>query len=121
MSEALSPSPYSACLGAFWNRGPAQGGSGTQGPASDKYPGGIWGSDDRLFIAVELKSGMIEIAAVWIDCDEDYFTVYDLSTGDTYDAWGPEDWSWWAYIPALPNKVLRDAVPTQPLTPQIHE
>jgi endonuclease YncB( thermonuclease family) len=78
-----------------WHKGPAEGGVGTAGANDDGVP--QWWDGDRLLIVVETGDGR-EIAVVDISADEEYFDVRDASTGDTYDAWGPECWSWWARL-----------------------
>jgi endonuclease YncB( thermonuclease family) len=78
-----------------WHKGPAEGGQGSAGKNEDGVP--QWWDGDRLLIIVETSEGR-EIAVVDINADEDYFDVRDASTGDTYDAWGPECWSWWAKL-----------------------
>lgn len=94
------------CASLEWHKGPAEGGQGTAGKNEDGVP--QWYDGDRLLIIVETNEGR-EIAVVDISADEDYFDVRDASSGDTYDAWGPECWSWWAKLdkrntpPALPQ------------------
>lgn len=83
------------CAPLEWHKGPAEGGQGTAGKNEDGVP--QWWDGDRLLIIVETNQGR-EIAVVDISADEDYFDVRDASTGDTYDAWGPECWSWWAKL-----------------------
>lgn len=94
-AEAVDPA--SALLGVplEWHKGPASGGSGTAETASDGTP--QWYDGDRLIILIETNHGQ-EIAVVDIDCDEHYFSAKDASSGDEYDAWGPESWSWWAKL-----------------------
>jgi hypothetical protein len=90
----------------FWHKGPALGGGGTAGPCSERFPSGLWTDGDKLFIAVQtLNNGRFSTVycAVGISCDEHFFELWDLSTGDTYDSCGPESWAYWARIPALPN------------------
>jgi len=86
----------SALFGVLeWHKGPANGGKGTAGTASDGTP--RWWSDERLIIVIETNMGR-EIAIVDIDCDVDDFSVKDASTGDDYDAWTPDSWAWWAKL-----------------------
>lgn len=90
----------------FWNKGPALGGGGTAGPCTERWPSGLWGDGDKLFIAKEnSKNGRfsMEYAAIGISCDEHFWEVWDLSTGDECEDWDPASWSWWARIPSLPN------------------
>lgn len=91
-----------------WHKGPAEGGQGTAAKNEDGVP--QWWDGDRLLIIVETDNGR-EIAVVDISADEDYFCVRDASTGDTYDAWGPGCWSWWA---KLTEHNLPPNVPSQP-------
>lgn len=76
-----------------WHKGPALGGEGTAGKNDEGVP--QWYDGDRLLIIVEMTSGD-EMAIVDIIADEDLFQVKDATTGDTYDAWEPAQWSWWA-------------------------
>lgn len=78
-----------------WHKGPAEGGVGT----AETNDEGLtqWYNGDRLLIIIETNRGR-EIAVVDIDADEECFLVTDASSGDTYDAWAPEDWSWWAKL-----------------------
>ena len=92
----------------FWNKGPALGGGGTAGPCTERWPSGLWVDGDTLLIAVEVTNRKTEdtrweYAAVSISCDQHYFEVNDMSTGEGYDDWDPASWSWWARIPSLPN------------------
>lgn len=88
--------PDSIFIGQLeWHEGPARGGQGTSGSDEDGYS--RWYDGDRLMIIVETNVGR-QMAIVDIDADEHYFRVTDASTEDSYDAWGPEDWSWWARL-----------------------
>lgn len=78
-----------------WRKGPAEDGEGTAGKNEDGVP--QWWDGDRLLIIIETNNGR-EIAVVDISADEDAFDVRDASSGETYDAWGPECWSWWAKL-----------------------
>ena len=78
-----------------WHKGPAEAGAGTAETNDEGLP--QWYSGDRLLIIIETNRGR-EIAVVDIDADEHYFRVTDASSGDIYDAWQPEDWSWWAKL-----------------------
>lgn len=78
-----------------WHKGPAEDGEGTAGKNEDGVP--QWWDGDRLLIIIETNNGR-EIAVVDISADEDAFDVRDASSGYTYDAWGPECWSWWAKL-----------------------
>lgn len=78
-----------------WHKGPALGGEGTAGKNDEGVP--QWYNGDLLLIKVETTE-RTELAVVRIHADEDYFSVDDASTGDTYDAWGPECWYWWAKL-----------------------
>jgi hypothetical protein len=114
--------PVGGSAPSFWNKGPALGGGGTQGECTERWPSGLWGDGDTLLIAVEVtnrnstEDTRWEYAAVRIACDEHYFELWDMSTGDIYDAWMPESWSWWAQIPSLPNVVMSHGAsePKQP-------
>lgn len=78
-----------------WHPGPANGGVGTAG---EKNGVSQWWDGDILLIIVETNSGR-EFAVVHISADgDDYFEVRDASTGDDYDAWSPDEWSWWAKL-----------------------
>lgn len=78
-----------------WHPGPAQGGGGTAG--KDANGVSSWYNGDRLMIIIDTNKGR-EVAVVDIDCDEDYFRVNDAGSGESYDAWGPYDWLWWAEL-----------------------
>ena len=84
------------CAWLEWHKGPAEGGTGTAGKCGETGKH-LWWNGDRLLIIVETNQGR-EIAVVDIEADEDYFNVRDASTGETYDAWEPESWSWWAKL-----------------------
>lgn len=84
------------CASLEWHRGPAEGGTGTAGRCEETGKH-LWWNGDRLLVVVETNQGR-EIAVVDIEADEDYFNVRDASTGETYDAWEPESWSWWAKL-----------------------
>lgn len=109
--------------GLKWNKGPALGGEGTAGKNDEGIP--QWYDGDRLLIIVE-TTGDDEMAIVDIVADEDLFQVKDATTGDTYDAWEPAQWSWWAKFnkhnlpsaAARPDAPLPSAgKPTSPTTP----
>ena len=76
-----------------WHEGPARGGVGTAGVSDDGIP--QWYDGDTLIIVIETNQGRA-YGIVSLSCDEHYFRVIDASTGDEYDSWGPESWSWWA-------------------------
>lgn len=88
--------PYLINASLEWHKGPALGGIGTAGCLKDGTA--LWWDGELLLIVVDLGAGDMEIALVSISCDCDYFSVTDSTTGDSYDAWGPESWSWWAKI-----------------------
>lgn len=103
--------PFDAVL--EWNLGPAEGGEGTAG--KDEETGApLFYDGDRLLIIIETNQGR-EIAVVDIDCDEHYFNVTDASSGETYDAWEPHQWSWWAKLDKC------NTPPIQPSAPPYHE
>lgn len=79
-----------------WHKGPALGGGGTAGKDEDTEAP-LFYNGDRLILIIETTEGR-EIAVVDISCDEDHFSVTDASSGDGFDAWGPESWSWWAVL-----------------------
>ena len=84
------------CASLEWHKGPAENGEGTAG--KDEETGApLFYNGDRLLLIIETNKGR-EIAVVDIDCDEDYFRVTAASSGDDFDAWGPEAWSWWAKL-----------------------
>lgn len=78
-----------------WRKGPAEDGEGTAGKNDEGVP--QWYDGDRLLIVIETNNGR-EIAVVDICADENDFSVKDASSGDEYDAWSPESWSWWAKL-----------------------
>ncbi len=78
----------------IWHKGPALGGTGTA-PCEEGKP--RWYDGDTLTIIIDTNNGR-EIAVVNICADEDFFSVTDASSGDTYDAWEPESWAWWAKL-----------------------
>lgn len=68
------------------------------GPAGRREDGApLFHNGDRLLLIIETNAGR-EMAVVDIDCDEDYFRVTDASSGDAFDAWGPDSWTWWAKL-----------------------
>lgn len=68
------------------------------GPAGRNNDGApLFQNGDRLIIIVETTAGR-EMAIVDIDCDEDYFRATDASSGEPFDAWGPNAWTWWAKL-----------------------
>jgi hypothetical protein len=92
----------------IWNAGPPQGGGGTAG--KDDNGAALFYNGDRLLLIIDTNHGR-EMAVIDIDCDEDYFRVTDASTGDNFDAWGPESWEWWAVLdkknlPPLPKSAV---------------
>lgn len=93
-----------------WHKGPALGGEGTAGKNDEGVP--QWYDGDRLLIIVE-TTGDDEMAIVDIIADEDLFQVKDATTGDTYDAWEPAQWSWWAKFNKhnLPSAAARPDAP----------
>lgn len=95
----LSGAGGSLPVSLVWHRGPAEGGHGTGGPNEEgiESTASQWWDGETLLIIVETNKGR-EFAVVHIAADEDYFRVTDASTGDIYDAWGPESWSWWAKL-----------------------
>lgn len=79
-----------------WMPGRAQGGGGTAG--KDEANGApLFFNGDRLLLIIETDLGR-EMAVVDIDCDEDYFRVTEVTSGEGFDTWGPESWSWWAKL-----------------------
>lgn len=80
----------------IWQKGPALGGGGTAG--TDKENGApLFYDGDMLLIRIDCDPGP-GFAVVSIACDEGYFKVTDMGTGDDYDDWGPAEWSWWAKL-----------------------
>lgn len=91
---------------AAWIPGPANGGGGTAGPCTDKYPSGQWWDGDELLVVVDVRSNKTgeewrEYRAVRILCDEESFHVEQMDDGDDI-GWEPESWSWYMPIPSLP-------------------
>lgn len=104
MSAETTPFLMTSAL--EWHKGPALGGVGTAGCREDGTA--LWWDGEMLLIVVDLSNNDREVALVHISCDEDYFSVTDVTTGDAYGEWGPESWSWWAKITDtnLPPKLI---------------
>jgi hypothetical protein len=94
----LGAASGSALAAGPWHKGPANGGQGTAGERNGVAQ---WWDGDLLLIVVETNSGR-DIAAVRISCDVHFFSVTDVSTGDEYSDWMPDQWAWWARISEPP-------------------
>lgn len=80
-----------------WHKGPAIGGAGPAGK-DDATGAPLFYDGQRLLIAVDTELHGREYALVDIACDEDRWFATDVATGEFFDAWLPESWSWWAQL-----------------------
>lgn len=79
-----------------WNKGPANGGTGTYG--EDNGVGSRWWNGEKLLIVIDLENGRNETHLVIVSADGDNAYLKETLTEDIIFDFTFDDISWWARI-----------------------